>query len=138
MAYQRFLICESDELVRQSIRGVIDGAGHEVLAIPDAPAALEALLTGEFVCAFIDIDRLDSNAFEIPQALRGKVLKRTPRLLAMTARGSARDFQLARDAGFDTCLKKPINSTPLIVVLAQLHLQPWVKRPPWKQYRKQT
>ncbi|HEY4055050.1 MAG TPA: response regulator [Kofleriaceae bacterium] len=135
MPYQRFLICESEELIRQSIRDVVALAGHEISVVPDARAALDALTAGEFSCAFVDIDRLESNAFEIPQALRRATLARRPRLIAMTARGSQRDFQLAKDSGFDITLRKPFVDSALAVALAQLRIQPWVKRPPWKTYK---
>ncbi|HEY4181541.1 MAG TPA: response regulator [Kofleriaceae bacterium] len=135
MLFNRFLICEPDEQVRQRIQEVVSLAGHEVVSAPDARAALDLLTQGNYVCAFVDIDRLDGNAFEIPQVLRGAAMKGRPRLIAMTARGSQRDFQLAKDSGFDITLRKPLEATALAVALAQLRLQPWLRRPPWKTYK---
>ena len=122
MANARVLVCDHDDLVRETVSQVVEASGYEVVAVDLGMASLHALTTGDFACAFLAIDLPDMPGFEVARAVRAAALPRKPRLVALTGRITRRDFIASREAGFDLHLVKPIAVEQIVVALATLRV----------------
>jgi two-component system OmpR family response regulator len=69
------------------------------------------------VC-LLDLDMPGMSGCEVAVALRSRKDRRTPFLVAITAKGSQDDFHRTREAGFDAHLVKPVEPNRLIEMLA--------------------
>jgi CheY-like chemotaxis protein len=124
MSKQRVLVCDDDDLVRAVVGDIIEANGYEVVAVSRGQDAVDALTTGDFACAFLDIDLPDMKGFEVARIVRAAPLPRRPRLVALTGRVSSRDFTLSREVGFDLHLLKPASWDQIVVALATLRVTP--------------
>jgi two-component system CheB/CheR fusion protein len=72
--------------------------------------------------AILDVGLPGMNGYELARRLRGSPNCQNMWLLALTGYGQAQDRVLARDAGFDRHLVKPIDSGQLLKVLAEMSI----------------
>ncbi|BAU49801.1 hypothetical protein SVA_3253 [Sulfurifustis variabilis] len=122
-AARRILVVEDERDVAESFRMLLELLGHEVRAVPDGPAALEAARIFVPEVVFIDIGLPGMDGYEVARRLRAQ--QREPLFLcALTGFGQARDRERARDAGFDEHLTKPASVDALEKLLAALPARP--------------
>ena len=91
--------------------------GHRVTHAPHGLAALTEVVATVFDIAFLDLDLpgLDGMALARQLRLHGVA---TP-LIALTARTDAEAEPLARQAGFDDFVRKPVTGDMLAEVIAK-------------------
>ena len=110
------LLVEDDAMVADVVASLLRARGHRVTHAPHGLAALTEVVTTVFDLAFLDLDLpgLDGMALARQLRLHGVT---TP-LIALTARTDAEAEPLARQAGFDDFVRKPVTGDMLAAVIA--------------------
>ena len=106
---RRVLIVEDSADARESLRLLLELAGHEVDTCEDAADTLERVNVFQPDVALIDIGLPGMDGYRLAQALRERPPARPLRLIALTGYGQAKDRRKALDAGFDLHLTKPVD-----------------------------
>ena len=65
----RVLILEDDPLIALDLQAIVEGDGHEVVAVCDSLAEGRMKLSDGFDFALLDIDLCDGKSFELASAL---------------------------------------------------------------------
>lgn len=112
----RVLIVDDNEDVAKSLAMLLGVLGHEVQAVFDGPAALEAARAAPLDVAFLDIGLPGMNGFEVAERLQ----REHPGLLvvALTGYGQEDIRRRAQEAGFAYHLLKPAKPEELERLLA--------------------
>jgi PAS domain S-box-containing protein len=116
----RVLVVEDDTEVAQMLKVLLELWGHEVRVVCDGPTALVADRTCQPEVVLLDIGLPGMNGYEVARQLRQQPGRKRPLLVAVTGYGSEEDKRLARGAGFDLHLTKPIDPDQLEALLARL------------------
>ena len=110
------LLVEDDATVAEVICNLLRARGHCVAHAPHALAALADVAVAHFDLAFLDLDLPGMNGMALARQLRAQGFA-SP-LVAVTARTDVEAEQLARNAGFDAFLRKPVTGEMLAAVIA--------------------
>jgi two-component system KDP operon response regulator KdpE len=110
----RILLAEDDRALRQSIAGVVRGAGFEVDIVPDGIQAAQRLREEAFDVVLLDIGLPFVDGWQILQEIEGR---RQPSVIVISARGEERDKVRALDLGADDYLTKPFGAEELLARL---------------------
>ncbi len=103
----RLLMVEDDLTIAEVLAGMLLAQGHAVVHAPHGLAALTEAAGDTFDAALLDLDLPGMDGFDLARTLRASGF--TGRLLAVTARSDAEAEMLARAAGFDGFLRKPVT-----------------------------
>ncbi len=117
----RLLLVEDDSIVAAVIRGLLEREGHTLLHVTNGLAALAELAHAHFDAVLLDLDLPGVDGFQVARLIR----QREPAgqhlpIVAVTARSGSRDEALARDAGMDGFLRKPLSGEQLNDALARI------------------
>jgi len=93
--------------------------GYAVQTAYTGPAALQAALSWRPDAVLLDIGLPGLDGYEIARRLRREPATRNTRLVAITGYGQPGDVQLAREAGFDAHLLKPVAPSEVETLLAK-------------------
>ena len=104
---RRVLIVEDHEDARESLRLMLELAGHDVETAGDGPSGLETLLSYRPDVALIDVGLPGIDGYDV--ARRARPLVPETFLVALTGYGQADDQRKARAAGFDLHITKPVD-----------------------------
>jgi len=115
---RRILIVEDSADARDSLRLILELAGHEVETSEDAPSCLEKVAAFRPDVALIDIGLPGIDGYRLAGLLRARTDAGDLRLIALTGYGQAEDRQKALDAGFDLHLTKPVEPARLQDLIA--------------------
>lgn len=115
---RRLLLVEDDAIVAETMIGLLQSLGHDVVHVPHGLAALAALATSSFDAALLDLDLPGLDGLALARMLRAQG-HRMP-LLAVTARSDADAEAQARAAGCDDFLRKPVTGAMLAQALEAL------------------
>ena len=105
------LLVEDDATVAEVISGLLCALGHRVVHVPHGLAALTEVAQARFDLALVDLDLPGITGLALARQLRAGGFDRP--LLAVTARADAEAEPLAREAGFDGFLRKPVTGALL-------------------------
>ncbi len=114
----RILLVEDDLTVAEVITGLLQGQGHLVTHAAHGLAALSEVAATDFDIALLDLDLPGLDGLALARQLRAQGFSRP--LLAVTARADAEAEPLARDAGFDGFLRKPLTGAMLAEAIEAL------------------
>ena len=121
----RILIADDDSVSRQLLRATLERLGHEVVAVADGSAAIEALLAPDAPrLAILDWMMPGMNGLEVCRAIRERAAAYVYVVL-LTARDAPEDLVTGLDAGADDFLTKPFEANEL---RARLRSIPWPAR----------
>jgi signal transduction histidine kinase/ActR/RegA family two-component response regulator len=113
------LIVEDNADAAETLRRLLELAGHRVRVARDGVAGLEALRSGSAQIALIDIGLPRMDGYELARCIRATLDGRSrPFMVAVTGYGLPEDRSRALAAGFDEHLTKPIDAAALARVLA--------------------
>lgn len=117
----RLLLVEDDSIVAAVIRGLLEREGHALVHVSNGLAALAELAHSSFDAVLLDLDLPGVDGFQIARLIRQResAEKHLP-IVAVTARSGGRDEALAREAGMDGFLRKPLSGEQLIGALARI------------------
>ena len=107
----RILLVEDDATVAEVISGLLGARGHHVEHAAHGLAALAQVATGRFDIALLDLDLPGLDGLALARQLHRQGFAAP--LIAVTARADAEAEPLARAAGFDGFLRKPVTGEML-------------------------
>src|SRR6185436_15180163 len=105
---------------RETLRKLLEFAGHRVRTASDGAAGLEAALAAPPEVALVDIGLPKLDGYEVARRIRAGINgAMRPLLIAVTGYGLEEDRQRALAAGFDAHLVKPVDEDALGKLLAE-------------------
>jgi signal transduction histidine kinase/streptogramin lyase/ActR/RegA family two-component response regulator len=107
----RLLLVEDDPTVAEVLTDLLRAQGHDVVHAPHGLAALSEAATGDFDLGLLDLDLPGIDGLALARQLR--VQGFAAPLVAVTARADADAEPLAREAGFDGFVRKPLTGAML-------------------------
>ncbi len=118
----RVLVAEDNELNVTLLKELLSQRGHVAQFARDGRAALDLALQGEFDLMLLDLHMPELDGFEVVEAIRDheRGTDQHLRIIALTARSSARDRERCLAAGMDEFLAKPIEAAALWAVIDRL------------------
>ena len=115
----RVLIADDNVDGAASLAALLACQGHEVRVCNDGQSALDAAKQFRPQAAVLDIGMPQLSGHEVARRIRLQSWSRETLLVAMSGWGASRDKDLARRAGFDYHLTKPLDVAPLLNLLAE-------------------
>lgn len=112
------LLVEDDPTVAEVIAGLLRAQGHRVTHVAHGLAALTEIAGARFDAALLDLDLPGLDGLALARQLRAQGFEAP--LLAVTARADAEAEPLARAAGFDGFLRKPLTGDMLAEAIQTL------------------
>ena len=117
-ARHRILLVEDNADVRESLRLVLESAGHELIEAADGESGVERAIALRPQLALIDIGLPGIDGCEVAKRIRAA--DTSIRLVALTGYGRDRDLAASRVAGFDAHLVKPVIVQRLGMLISEL------------------
>jgi two-component system sensor histidine kinase RpfC len=118
----KILVAEDNAGNAKVLKGVLEGAGHEVEVTTDGEAALSALERTRFDIALLDINMPEVNGYEVTKLYRvGHIGEWRLPIVALTADATSETERLCREAGMDAVLVKPVEAAQLLSALDEVH-----------------
>jgi two-component system sensor histidine kinase RpfC len=118
----KILVAEDNPGNAKVLKGVLEGAGHEVEITIDGEAALSALERTRFDIALLDINMPEVNGYEVAKLYRvGHIGEWRMPIVALTADATSETERLCREAGMDAVLIKPVEAAHLLSTLDEVH-----------------
>jgi PAS domain S-box-containing protein len=108
-ARARILVVDDEPDAAESLTMLLQLLGHQVTVAHDGAAALEAARTLAPEIMLIDVGLPGVDGYELARRVRGDVGLMGVVLVALAAQPGDEDVQLARSAGFDHVLAKPVD-----------------------------
>jgi two-component system CheB/CheR fusion protein len=121
---RRVLVVEDSADARQSLRMLLELAGHQVETSEDGPAALAKVDAFRPEVALIDLGLPGMDGYEVARQLRSRPQTKAIRLVAVTGYGQADDRRRALAAGFDQHVTKPVDASMLDDLLGRPTREP--------------
>ena len=112
------LLVEDDPTVAEVMVGLLQAQGHRVVHVAHGLAALAETASTHFDIGLLDLDLPGLDGLALARQLRARGF--TAPLLAVTARADAEAEPLARAAGFDGFLRKPLTGEMLAEAIEEL------------------
>jgi signal transduction histidine kinase/ActR/RegA family two-component response regulator len=119
LAPRRILLADDNVDFVHSLESLLSGLGQEVCVTHDGEQAYAAAKDFLPEFAFLDIGLPKLNGYGLARRLRAHAATRDCVLIAVTGWGQERDRELARDAGFDHHMVKPVEPAQLHALLAR-------------------
>jgi PAS domain S-box-containing protein len=116
----RVLVVDDNEDSAEILAKLLSLSGHEVWTAYTGPIALDAAIEHRPDLILLDIGLPGLNGYEVARRIRILPELEGVKLIAMTGYGQEADRQLARDAGFDSHLTKPIDFLKIQELLATM------------------
>jgi signal transduction histidine kinase/CheY-like chemotaxis protein len=117
-AAQRILLIEDNADARESLRMVLENAGHDLLQAADGESGVERAISSRPRIALVDIGLPGIDGWEVAKRIRS--VDPSIRLVALTGYGRDEDVAASRAAGFDAHLVKPVNVEQLGPLIERL------------------
>ena len=124
VAGMRVLLVEDNEINCEIVEYILREAGAKVVTANDGKAAVEAFRTSppeSFDCILMDLMMPVMSGYEAARVIRG--LDRTDAgivpIIALSANAFEEDVALAKDAGMDEHLAKPVDMRMMLRVMSQ-------------------
>lgn len=109
------LLVEDDSTIAEVVAGLLGAQGHRVVRVANGLNALGEAVNGTFDAALLDLDLPGIDGLTLARMLREQGFTRP--MIAVTARADADAERLAREAGFDAFLRKPLTGAMLASTL---------------------
>jgi CheY-like chemotaxis protein len=121
--HYRILVVDDNLDAAEMLSTLLRMDGHEVWAVHDGRAALEAAEMHRPDVILLDIGLPELNGYEVAKSLRLHEAFRRTIIIAMTGFGQERDCQQSLEAGCDAHLTKPVAPQALRAFLRDLNGQ---------------
>lgn len=117
---RRILVIEDNADVAESLQALLSLCGHEVSVAADGRSGLARAEQAAPDVVLCDLGLPGGmDGYAVARELRTRLPGRIGRLIALSGYGTAEDQRLAREAGFDVHLTKPVDYSALEVLIAQ-------------------
>ncbi len=114
----RILLAEDEKRMAAALTALLKQEKYDVDWMEDGASALEALESGIYDMAVLDVMMPEMNGFDVARRARGKGIK-TP-ILMLTAKSQLDDKVTGLDSGADDYLTKPFQTKELLARLRAL------------------
>jgi DNA-binding response OmpR family regulator len=108
------LVVEDEPYIVESLTFLLEREGHDVSAVLDGDAAVEAITRLKPDLIVLDIMLPKRNGFEILTWIRGNAATRDARVLILTAKGQEPDRKRAEALGVDAFVTKPFSNRDVV------------------------
>jgi signal transduction histidine kinase len=108
-AARKILIIEDNADANEIMAMLLQMEGHEVVSCFDGVSGLRTALDGQFDIVLCDLSLPGLDGFQVVAALKAAGQSRPPGIIATTGFSDAEQHELARAAGFDHYLVKPLH-----------------------------
>ncbi len=116
----RVLVVDDQVDIAQSLKDLLSLLGQDALTAYSGPEALEVAKDFKPEIIFLDIGLPGMTGYEVARNLRARDEPLKPRLIAVTGWGDEQNISLAREAGFDRHLTKPVDPLEIERILKAL------------------
>jgi PAS domain S-box-containing protein len=116
----RVLIADDNHDSAESMAMLLQLSGYDVRAVHSGPDALALATEFRPHVALLDIGMPGMNGYEVARQMRATQTGGRVILIAVTGWGQEQDKRLAKDAGFDHHVAKPVDPDALEALLASL------------------
>ncbi len=111
----RILIADDSELIVDLIRAMLERSGFRALfAAHSGKAALAKAAEVQPDLILLDVGMPDLDGYEVARRLRAMAWTRQPGIIIQTGKDSPEESRLAREAGADEIIFKPLNRARLV------------------------
>lgn len=117
---RRVLVVDDNADAAETLAMILELNGHEVRTASSGPMALELAQALQPEVVFLDIGLPGMNGYEVAQHLRAHPGHGPMVLVALTGWGRDQDKDLAKEAGFDHHLTKPMDVEAVETILSKL------------------
>ncbi len=111
---KRIVVADDDPDIRRLVVLKLTSAGHEVTAVGDGAAALEAIRRDPPDLAVLDVMMPGMTGVEVCVALRGERRTAGVPVILLTARVQESDVQTGFSSGADDYIAKPFSPRELV------------------------
>jgi signal transduction histidine kinase/ActR/RegA family two-component response regulator len=115
----RVLIVDDNVDFADTLAALLNQLGHQVRIAHSAEDALKVAPAYQADIAFLDIGMPGMSGYELAKRLRSRPETAHLVLIAVTGYGQERDRELAREAGFDRHLMKPVEFSTVVSMLEE-------------------
>ena len=121
----RVLLVEDNEINCEIAQYILKNAGAEVVTASNGKAAVDTFAASEpgtFDCVLMDLMMPVMSGYEAARVIRGldRADAETVPIIALSANAFEEDVALAKDAGMNAHLAKPVNIRSMFQVMSQL------------------
>ena len=121
----RVLLVEDNEINCEIVEYILGEAGAQVVTAHDGKAAVDAFCSsspGAFDCILMDLMMPVMSGYEAARVIRGldRPDARTVPIIALSANAFEEDITLAKDAGMDEHLAKPVDMRKMLQTMSRL------------------
>lgn len=120
----RVLVVDDNEDSAETLAKLLKRSGHDVRTAYTGPTALDVAASHLSNVVLLDIGLPGINGYDVARRLRHLPQMREVKIIAMTGYGQDSDRQLAREAGFDSHLTKPVDFMKVQELLGELAKPP--------------
>ncbi len=125
VAGMRVLLVEDNELNCEIVEYILREAGAEVVTANDGKAAVDAFTAaepGRFDCILMDLMMPVMSGYEAARVIRSldRADAKSVPIIALSANAFEEDIALAKDAGMDAHLAKPVDIRRMFQVMSRL------------------
>ncbi|HLS68219.1 MAG TPA: response regulator [Kiloniellales bacterium] len=114
MPDRRLLVVEDEANIVEALSYVLQRAGFRVDTVSDGDEALHRLKRETFAAVVLDIMIPGMNGFEILRAVRADPRLAELPIIVLTARGQAKDREMAEEIGASAFITKPFSNAELV------------------------
>lgn len=119
----KILVVDDNVASAKTTGWMLEIIGHQPILVHDGIEALETAKKSNFDVILLDIGLPGMNGYDICKELRKDIKFKDTLMIAQTGWGQERDRQLAREAGFDHHLTKPVNFDEFAKLIANKKIQ---------------
>ncbi|NBI62481.1 response regulator [Clostridiales bacterium] len=125
IAGMRVLLAEDNEINCEIVEFMLEEAGAEVVTARDGKAAVDAFTTnapGTFDCVLMDLMMPVMSGYEATRVIRSldRPDAETVPIIALSANAFDEDVTMAKDAGINEHLAKPVDTNKMFEVMCRL------------------
>jgi putative two-component system response regulator len=117
---QRILVADDDDSSRRLLTDLLEGEGHEVLAVSDGTVARNILRERHIDLALLDVMMPGETGFSICRELKSSKATRLTPVVLVTGLANSSDRILGIEVGADDFLNKPIKPEELLARVRSL------------------
>jgi CheY-like chemotaxis protein len=115
----RILVIDDSVDTVRAMEVILRLQGYKVVTATNGAAAIQAAIEFRPEIVILDIGLPDMDGFQVARELRRIPQLTSSFMVALTGYGTAQDRALAREAGFDQLLTKPVHPAVLFDFIAQ-------------------
>ncbi|HYU82292.1 MAG TPA: ATP-binding protein [Candidatus Polarisedimenticolia bacterium] len=110
---RRILVVDDNVDAAEALGELLRDYGHEVVTAHDGAQALDSARLHRPEIILLDISMPEMDGYEVAKRIRGELSLGDALLIALTGYGEDRHRRLAREAGFDQHVTKPVDALKL-------------------------